>query len=142
MFDHSLVFLNVFIQSAAVILHTVRNIKMNPFILPACSVSVSSVFGLHLLLHQFTSWSQQLVDRGADRTRTAQITSKSVPPLLIRVKAVCVSSLEPGPGPRRHNPSLQQAFCLKTWPSWTVPHQYVDLDLQSAAETSHTDVAL
>lgn len=102
------------------------------------------MFGLHLLLHQFTSWSQQLVYRGADRTRTAQINSESVPLLLIRVKAICVSSLGPGPGPgpRRHSPSLQQAFCLKTWPSWTVPHQYVDIDLQSAAETSHTDVAL
>lgn len=41
-----------------------------------------------------------------------------------------------------HSLSLQQAFCLKTWPSWTVPHQYVDVDFQLAAETSHTAVVL
>lgn len=35
-----------------------------------------------------------------------------------------------------------QQLCLKTRPSWTVPHQYVDLELQADAGTSHTDVAL
>lgn len=44
--------------------------------------------------------------------------------------------------PLSHSPSPEHTLCLYTWSSWTAPHQNVDLDLQSAGETSNTEVVL